>query len=78
MSKEDNPKYYICSKCGDTIRKVPNPTKVDLTNMNLCVNPLLERTSGICGGSFTVEITEEEYNTKLKDWETKRKQNKDE
>lgn len=42
--------------------------------MTLCINPMIERTSGICGGSFTVEITEEEYRTKLKEWETKRKQ----
>jgi|LakMenE18May11ns_1017448.scaffolds.fasta_scaffold9663420_2 hypothetical protein len=73
MSKEDNPKYFICSKCGEVIRKVPNPSKIDLTNMTLCVNPMGVRTSGICGGSVTVEITEEEYNTKLKEWEIKTK-----
>jgi hypothetical protein len=73
MSKEDKPKYFICSKCGEVVIKVPNPSKVDLTNMTLCVNPMGVRTSGICGGSVTVEITEEEYNTKLKEWETKTK-----
>jgi hypothetical protein len=73
MSKEETPKYFICSKCGEVVRKVPNPSKIDLNSMTPCVNPMGVRTSGICGGSFTVEITEEEYKTKLKEWETKRK-----
>lgn len=28
MNKEDNPKYYICSKCNQVVRKIPNPTKI--------------------------------------------------
>lgn len=41
----------------------------------MCTGPVGYRTSGICGGSFTVEMTEETYNKQLQDWEEKRKNN---
>jgi hypothetical protein len=72
---EDKPKYFRCSKCGESIRKVPLPSKVDLENMAICFKPMIERTSGICGGTFTVEITEEEYNAILNEWDNNRKNN---
>ena len=51
---EETPKYFKCSKCG-ALRKVPSPSKVDLKNMVGCNSPV----SGMCDGSFTIEITVE-------------------
>jgi|688.fasta_scaffold2065801_2 hypothetical protein len=67
----DKPRYFKCSKCGESIRKILHPSLSDLDNMPVCIFPMVERTSGICGGSFSVEITEEEYNETLKEWENK-------
>ncbi len=64
------PKYFRCNKCGQFITKVD-----DARQMNgMCVGPFAARISGICGGSFTNEMTEKEYNAQLKEWEEKRKE----
>lgn len=60
-------KYYRCNKCGGSIFK----TELKMVRP-MCTAPMAGRTSGICGGSISTEITEEEYNTQLKEWEEKR------
>ena len=65
---EETPKFFKCSKCG-ALRKVPSPSKVDLKNMVGCSGPV----SGMCDGSFTIEITVEEYNVTLEKWDNERK-----
>lgn len=62
------PKYYRCDKCGQYIAKVENEKQLG----GMCTGFAGYRTSGICGGSFSVKMTEEEYNTQLKEWEDKR------
>ena len=62
------PKYLRCNKCGQYIAKADNASQLPA----MCVGSVIYRTSGICGGSFTVEMTEEEYNTQLNEWEEKR------
>lgn len=61
-------KYFRCNKCGQYITKVDNIDQ----SYTMCTGAFAGRTSGICGGSFTIEMTEEEYNTQLKDWEEQR------
>ncbi len=49
-------RYFQCWKCGcktKTDGKAPD---------YMCTNSFPVRISGICGGSFTNEITEEQYN----------------
>lgn len=49
-------RYFKCWKCGcktKTTGEKPN---------FMCINSMPVRTSGICGGSFTIEITKKEYN----------------
>lgn len=70
MTKEQS-KYYRCSKC-EAIRELRHPSLTKIEDTTMCTRPVTYRTSGICGGSFTVEMSEEEYNTQLKEWEEKR------
>lgn len=51
-------KYYECWKCGES---------VSTTEGTLCAMPMSFRTSGICGGSCTNELSEEEFNNKWKE-----------
>jgi hypothetical protein len=60
-------KYFRCNKCGGAMFK----TELE-TFRPICTAPMVGRTSGICGGSISNEITEEEYNTKIKEWEEQR------
>jgi hypothetical protein len=62
------PKYFRCNKCGQHITKVENYTQLN----GMCTGSVTYRTSGICGGSFTNEMTEEQYNAQLKEWEEAR------
>lgn len=62
------PKYYRCDKCGQYITKVETPNQMG----GMCTGDASYRISGICGGSFSIEMTEEEYNAQLKEWENKR------
>lgn len=64
------PKYYRCSKCGQYIAKVRNA--VELSH-SMCTGSVSYRTSGICGGSFSIEMTEEEYNAQLRVGRKKKK-----
>ena len=66
-------RYFRCNKCNEALRMIPRPSLTDMDNMAMCTRPVTYRTSGICGGSFSIEITEQEYNTQLKEWEEKRK-----
>lgn len=64
------PKYFRCNKCGQTITKAEYPSQVS----GMCMANASYRVSGICGGSFTVEMTEEEYNAQIQEWENNRKE----
>ena len=45
---------------------------------SMCIGAVTYRTSGICGGSFSIEMTKEEYDNQLKEWEKLREEkNKD-
>ena len=57
----------------EAVRELRNPSLTKIENTSMCTRPVNHRTSGICGGSFSIEMTEEEYNTQLKEWEEKRK-----
>lgn len=65
------PKFFRCDKCGQRITKVDSEKQMN----SMCTGSVTYRSSGICGGSFSVEMTEEEYNKQLKDWEEKRNKN---
>lgn len=62
------PKYFRCNKCGQSITKVENEKQMN----SMCTSGTSYRVSGICGGGFSNEMTEEEYNAQLKEWEDKR------
>jgi hypothetical protein len=66
------PKYFRCDKCGQYITKAETCSQ----RSGICTGPMAARTYGICGGSFTIEMTEEEYNAQLKEWEEIRNKNK--
>ena len=65
-------KYFKCSKCGQAMIKLENGE----TNNHMCISPVSYRTSGICGGAFDNEITEEEYNETIIGWERQRNDKK--
>lgn len=60
-------KYYRCNKCGQYITKTNNTE-----GFGMCTGSVTYRTSGICGGSFSIEMTKTEYDTQLKEWEEQR------
>lgn len=45
-------KYFLCNKCGASILFVPEGEG----SGGMCVELIPVRTSGICGGSFTIEL----------------------
>ena len=49
-------RYFKCSRCGSKVMFFDGRQNM------VCTSPFLQRTSGICGGNFDTEITEEEYN----------------
>ena len=49
-------RYFKCWKCGALA-----VTYDDKKPIAGCVQPFPNRTSGICGGSFTIEISKEEF-----------------
>lgn len=55
-------KYYKCNKCGNPI-KITYPENYSLdTHFTVpCMQEAPYRTSGLCGGRYTDEITEEEF-----------------
>jgi hypothetical protein len=62
--QESKERYFRCDKCGNFITKVDHGQ----SRGGMCTGPMAVRTSGICGGGFTIEMTKEEYNTQLKEW----------
>ncbi len=50
---EENLRYWKCWKCGCITVNENQPEYV-------CVNSAPHRTSGICGGEFTEDVTEAE------------------
>jgi transcription elongation factor Elf1 len=53
-------KYYQCSRCGGSVA-------VNCDSAT-CTYPASYRTSGICGGSISMEITETDYNQVRSQW----------
>lgn len=64
-------KYYKCNKCGQSI--VKGESAKDWP----CGAFASYRVSGICGGSHSVEITEETYNSMIANWEKLRQEKND-
>jgi len=50
-------RYFKCWKCG-----YPVYTEDGSKPNSMCVQPMSYRTSGICGGSYTLNSTEKEFN----------------
>ncbi len=67
MIKFIDNRYFRCNKCG-SISVVENSRQMN----NMCTSYAGYRTSGICGGSFSIEMTEEEYKAQLQEWENKK------
>lgn len=71
--------YRKCSKCGYlakvqiTFKDGAEPTDMD-ANRTPCMQPAPWRTSRICGGSYSVPATEEEYNQKVLEYEQSKKE----
>ncbi len=61
---EKQERYFRCNKCGKTIAKVK-----EWDHAGMCTIGFIGRTSGICGGGFTIEISKEEYYNQLKEWD---------
>lgn len=55
-------KYYQCNRCGGSL--AVNYDKAP------CTLPVSYRTSGICGGSISTEISESEYQKVRSLWRT--------
>jgi hypothetical protein len=53
-------KYYQCSRCGGSVA-------VNWDSA-MCTLRASYRTSGICGGSISMEITESDYNQVKSQW----------
>jgi hypothetical protein len=53
-------KYYQCRRCGGSLA-------VNYDNA-VCTLPVTYRTSGICSGSISMEITEADYNQVRSQW----------
>jgi hypothetical protein len=60
--------YYICSRCGGSVA-----TNWDSAT---CTLPVSYRTSGICGGSISMEITEEDYKQTTSQWRSSTRRRK--
>ena len=45
-------KYFLCNKCGSSILFVEEGKEPS----GMCCEPMTVRTSGICGGGFTIEL----------------------
>jgi transcription elongation factor Elf1 len=61
IEKRDKP-YYRCNKCGQSLSESKGV---------VCTQPMEVRTSGICGGSCTVEMTATEYYNQIIEWKDK-------
>ena len=60
---EKDKHYYRCNKCGQSVS--------DLKGVS-CHQPMEVRTSGMCGGSCTVEMTVTEYYDQIIEWKDKK------
>jgi hypothetical protein len=59
-------RYWKCYKCGSV--GYTEGKLLDNDPKTMCLAPMPVRTSGICGGSFSIEISEQEYNEKTKQY----------
>lgn len=61
---ESKERYFRCNKCGLFITKVTNGED----RGGMCTGTMAVRTSGVCGGGFTIGMTKAEYIAQLKEW----------
>jgi len=61
-------RYFKCWKCG-ALTFTENGKEVEGF---MCTMPMACRTSGVCGGAFSIEISEEEYYATTAAWEKAR------
>lgn len=54
-------KYYKCSKCGQSVTN-------ESSKPSMCTSSALMPVRNICGGAFSIELTEEEIIEQLKEW----------
>ena len=63
VCEKSTKRYWKCWKCGAVGftegELINNPPKA------MCCAPMPVRKSGVCGGSFNIEINEQEYNEKI-------------
>lgn len=64
-------KYYKCDRCGGSLA-----TNINTNHSIMCTLPVPYRTSGICGGSISSEITYKEYLNIKSMWRTERRRKK--
>lgn len=71
--------YRKCSKCGYLVKlEITLKDNVEATekdaNRTPCTMAAPWRTSGICGGSYVVSATKEEYDQKVLEYEQSKKE----
>jgi hypothetical protein len=54
-------KYYRCNKCGQFVAK-------ESSKPSICTSSALMPARRICGGAFSIEISEKEIIEQLKNW----------
>lgn len=64
-------RYFKCCKCGSITKSMNAPEAKQYYPKFVCVADMAGRTSGICGGSFEIEIHEQEYIDQLIEWRNK-------
>jgi len=73
MNHETDTKYFRCSKCGNSVEEVTFRKEAGiLSEPTMCFEPFAARTSGICGGSLSKEITKKQYYALLDKWDLER------
>ena len=65
-------RYFKCCKCGSYLTITEDGKEVESI---VCTAPMTIRISEICGGAFSIEITEEEYNATIAVWEKVKNEN---
>lgn len=56
-------RFYKCNKCGSNITKLKDGEKSPV-----CTSPALMPVRRVCGGSFTIELSEQEVIEQLVKW----------
>lgn len=73
MNGETDTKYFRCNKCGNSVEEITFRKEAGiLSERTMCTEPMAVRTSGICGGSISKEITMKQYRALLDKWDNDR------